>query len=117
MDGANLRQAMRAGRFTPDQALNVVPKVCDALQYAHDEGVLHRDIKPENILVDTRGNVKIADFGIAIGFGARYFVAATFGASDGPRQLQLSISVERGQKKDSPTRYLIDNWSEQKERR
>lgn len=65
VDGANLRQAMRAGRFTPEQALNVVPKVCDALQYAHDEGVLHRDIKPENILVDTRGNVKIADFGIA----------------------------------------------------
>ncbi|MGB0582129.1 MAG: serine/threonine-protein kinase, partial [Limisphaerales bacterium] len=65
IDGANLRQAMQAGRFTPEQALNVVPKVCEALQYAHDEGVLHRDIKPENILVDTKGRVKIADFGIA----------------------------------------------------
>jgi serine/threonine protein kinase len=65
VDGANLRQAMKAGRFTPDQALAVVPKVCDALQYAHNEGILHRDIKPENILLDAKGRVKIADFGIA----------------------------------------------------
>jgi tRNA A-37 threonylcarbamoyl transferase component Bud32 len=65
VDGVNLRQAMRAGRFTPAQALALVPKICDALQYAHEEGVLHRDIKPENLLLDARGRVKIADFGIA----------------------------------------------------
>ena len=65
VDGVNLRQAMQAGRFTPQQALAVVPQVCEALQYAHQEGVLHRDIKPENILLDSRGKVKIADFGIA----------------------------------------------------
>ncbi|MBI3876753.1 MAG: protein kinase [Verrucomicrobia bacterium] len=65
VDGVNLRQAMRAGRFTAAQALGIVPKICEALQYAHDEGVLHRDIKPENILLDTKGRVKLADFGIA----------------------------------------------------
>jgi serine/threonine protein kinase len=65
VDGVNLRQAMQAGKFTPEQALSVVPKICDALQYAHDKGVLHRDIKPENILMDTQGRIKIADFGIA----------------------------------------------------
>ncbi len=65
VDGVNLRQAMQAGRFTPAQALALVPRICEALQYAHDEGILHRDIKPENILLDTRGRVKIADFGIA----------------------------------------------------
>ncbi|HSU54965.1 MAG TPA: serine/threonine-protein kinase, partial [Candidatus Dormibacteraeota bacterium] len=65
VDGANLRQAMRAGRFTPEQALAIVPKICDALQFAHNEGILHRDIKPENILLDSKGRVKIADFGIA----------------------------------------------------
>jgi tRNA A-37 threonylcarbamoyl transferase component Bud32 len=65
VDGVNLREAMRAGRFTPEQALAVVPKICDALQYAHGEGILHRDIKPENILLDGKGRVKIADFGIA----------------------------------------------------
>jgi serine/threonine protein kinase len=65
VDGVNLRQAMRVGRFTPQQALAVVPRICDALQFAHNEGILHRDIKPENILLDSKGRVKIADFGIA----------------------------------------------------
>jgi hypothetical protein len=65
VDGVNLRQAMRAGRFTPEQALQVIPAICDALQFAHGQGVLHRDIKPENILLDVKGGIKIADFGIA----------------------------------------------------
>lgn len=65
VDGVNLRQAMRAGRFTPEQALGIIPVMCEALQYAHSQGVLHRDIKPENILLDAQGRVKIVDFGIA----------------------------------------------------
>jgi len=65
VDGVNLHQAMRAGRFSPAAALTVVPKICDALQFAHEQGVLHRDIKPANILLDTKGRVKLADFGIA----------------------------------------------------
>ncbi len=65
VDGVNLRQAMRAGRFSPTEALAIVPRICEALQYAHGQGILHRDIKPENILLDARGQVKIADFGIA----------------------------------------------------
>ena len=66
VDGANLRQLMRTERLAPEQALAIVPQICDALQYAHDEGVVHRDIKPENILLDKRGRVKIADFGLAM---------------------------------------------------
>lgn len=70
VDGVNLREMERAQRLLPAQALSIVPKICEALQYAHDEGVVHRDIKPENILVDKKGRVKIADFGIAKILGA-----------------------------------------------
>src|SRR6185503_19269024 len=65
VDGVNLRQAMMAGRFTPHQALAIVPPICEALQFAHDRGIVHRDIKPENLLLDKDGRIKIADFGIA----------------------------------------------------
>jgi predicted Ser/Thr protein kinase len=65
LDGVNLRQAMLAGQLKAAEALKIVPQICDALQFAHDEGIVHRDIKPENILLDKKGRVKIADFGLA----------------------------------------------------
>jgi serine/threonine protein kinase len=65
VDGVNLRQLLHAGRISPHEALAIVPQICDALQYAHDQGIVHRDIKPENILMDRRGRVKVADFGLA----------------------------------------------------
>lgn len=65
IDGINLRQMLRTGKLGPQQALEIVPAVCDALQFAHNKGIVHRDIKPENIMVDTDGKVKIADFGLA----------------------------------------------------
>ncbi|MGD0536448.1 MAG: protein kinase [Verrucomicrobiota bacterium] len=65
VDGVNLRQLQRSDRVSPRDALQIVPQICDALQSAHDEGIVHRDIKPENVLVDRKGRVKIADFGLA----------------------------------------------------
>jgi serine/threonine protein kinase len=65
VDGVNLRQLLQAGRISPHDALAIVPQICDALQFAHDHGIVHRDIKPENILLDRRGRVKVADFGLA----------------------------------------------------
>jgi len=65
VDGMTLRQLEQTKKLTPEEALTIAPRICDALQYAHDEGVVHRDIKPGNILVDRKGRVKIADFGLA----------------------------------------------------
>ena len=65
VDGPNLRQIEQAGRLSPREALEIIPQICGALQFAHDEGIVHRDIKPENVLVDKKGRVKIADFGLA----------------------------------------------------
>ena len=65
IDGTDLRRVIQAGQLSPAEALAIVPQICEALQYAHDEGIVHRDIKPENILLDKKGRVKIADFGLA----------------------------------------------------
>lgn len=102
VDGVNLRQAMRAGRMTAPEALALVPKICDALQFAHDEGVLHRDIKPENILLDARGRVKIADFGVAklLGDSPQDLTLTASGAAMGtpnymaPEQIETPSAVD-----------------------
>jgi uncharacterized protein (TIGR03435 family) len=70
VNGVNLRQLLRARKLTPEEALAIVPPLCEALQFAHDRGIVHRDIKPENLLLDKNGRVKVADFGIAKMLGA-----------------------------------------------
>ena len=82
VDGTNLREVERAGQLTPEQALAIVPQICEALQFAHNEGIVHRDIKPENLLLDKRGRLKITDFGIAKLIGASAGKNALTGAND-----------------------------------
>lgn len=65
VDGANLRQVLATGALSPEEALRLVPQICAALQFAHDQGVVHRDLKPENVLVDADGAARIVDFGLA----------------------------------------------------
>ncbi len=65
IEGSTLREVVRARQLAPEHALTIVPYLCDALQYAHDKGIVHRDIKPENILMSVDGKVKIADFGLS----------------------------------------------------
>jgi len=102
VDGLNLRQLLQAGKMPPEQALTIVPKICEALQYAHDQGVVHRDIKPENILLDKSGRVKIADFGIAKMLGDEAGQQTLTGAKDAvgtphymaPEQIEKPLTVD-----------------------
>ena len=65
VDGANLRTLLRERAITPTLALSIVRQVCEALQSAHELGIVHRDIKPENVLLDRYGHAKLVDFGLA----------------------------------------------------
>jgi len=65
VDGVTLRHLLRERKLKPEEAVKIVPQICEALQYVHDHGVVHRDIKPENLLIDKTGRVKIANFGLA----------------------------------------------------
>lgn len=65
VDGCPLSDLIAAGKLDVPRAIEVVRQVCDALAYAHEQGVIHRDIKPSNILIDSAGQVKVADFGLA----------------------------------------------------
>jgi len=102
VDGLNLRQLLLNGKMAPGQALTIVPKICEALQYAHEQGIVHRDIKPENILLDKQGRVKIADFGIAKMLGVEAGQQALTGAKDvvgtphymAPEQLEKPLTVD-----------------------
>ena len=93
VDGVNLRQLLRARKFTPEEALAIVPPLCDALQLAHDRGIVHRDIKPENLLLDKDGRVKVADFGIAKMLGAVEAGSRAGGASAPENTTQTAIGT------------------------
>jgi len=87
VDGVTLRRLLNTGRIAPREALAIVPQICDALQFAHDQGIVHRDIKPENILLDRRGRVKVADFGLAKLVGVGNEPAAVGGTAAGSPEL------------------------------
>ncbi len=66
VEGETLRRRIsREAPLRPEEALELLDPVVAALSAAHEGGLVHRDIKPENVLISTRGQVKVADFGLA----------------------------------------------------
>ena len=125
VDGVNLRQLLAGSRIAPREALAIVPQICDALQYAHDQGIVHRDVKPDNILLDRRGRVKVADFGLAKLVDAQTDAAFGVPPSGGPDRLkpglQTPVLTEAGKVMGTP-QYMspeqieapgeVDHWAD-----
>ncbi|MDB6131121.1 MAG: prkC 34 [Verrucomicrobiales bacterium] len=113
VDGLNLRQLQHAGKLSTREALKIVPQICEALQFAHDEGIVHRDIKPENILIDKKGRVKIADFGIAKIMGkSTPALEAVEGATAEPPIVPVPPITEEGKVIGTPN-YMAPEQREQ----
>jgi uncharacterized protein YndB with AHSA1/START domain/tRNA A-37 threonylcarbamoyl transferase component Bud32 len=77
VDGASLRSKIAQKAVSERDVLDFVPQIGEALQHAHDNGIVHRDVKPENVLVDQRNRIRLVDFGLAKVFGAAAIASPT----------------------------------------
>ena len=65
IEGPTLADRIEAGPIPLDEAVAISKQIIEALEYAHDRGVVHRDLKPANVKITPEGVVKVLDFGLA----------------------------------------------------
>src|SRR5262245_39062864 len=88
VDGEDLASLIRRiGRLPQDKAIEIARQLCAGIAAAHDKGVLHRDLKPANVMLDSEGQVRITDFGLAVAAGDANAVRAGTPQYMAPEQL------------------------------
>ncbi len=70
--GQSLAARLKAGPLEQGEAIRIAAQIADGIHHAHRQGLVHRDLKPANILIDESGNVKVADFGLALHVETQY---------------------------------------------
>ncbi len=65
VEGPTLADRLNSGPLPPEEALKIAGQIAEALEAAHEKGVIHRDLKPANIKVTAEGAVKVLDFGLS----------------------------------------------------
>jgi serine/threonine protein kinase/Leucine-rich repeat (LRR) protein len=103
VEGTDLHALIKTGELTIAHVAGWMSQICEALQYAHGRGIVHRDIKPANIMITREGEVKIADFGLAMLTGGGEVVETkltmvnmTMGTPDyvAPEALEIGVEVD-----------------------
>jgi tRNA A-37 threonylcarbamoyl transferase component Bud32/outer membrane protein assembly factor BamB len=90
VEGQSLAEMVRDAPLPAAQAVRYVKLVAEAIQYAHEHGVLHRDLKPSNVLIDRFDQPRVTDFGLAKHVGAQAGAGSTSGGSGSARAAALT---------------------------
>ena len=94
IDGGDLGQLLeRCGSLPLEEVFPIMAEICEALQFAHENGIVHRDIKPSNILIDRENHIKVADFGLARVANSGVFPTLTHMVAGSPDYLAPEAQV------------------------